>query len=87
MSDLATQLHDITAHIPAAIGGRIDAGVGEVTASGVAPGLAVGDTAPDFTLGDALGQRLQDGAQPVMAGAQALQGVLGRRHFHHSGFP
>ena len=55
MSDLATQLHDITAHIPAAIGGRIDAGVGEVTASGVAPGLAVGDTAPDFTLGDALG--------------------------------
>ncbi|MGO8874044.1 MAG: peroxiredoxin-like family protein [Acidimicrobiales bacterium] len=30
----------------------------EVTASGVAPGLAVGDTAPDFTLSDAIGNQV-----------------------------
>lgn len=50
------QLDQITASIPEAIGARIDAGVAEINASGVAPGLAAGDRAPDFTLPDALGR-------------------------------
>ncbi len=50
------QLDEITASIPEAIGTRIDRGVGEIDESGVAPGLGVGDTAPNFTLPNALGQ-------------------------------
>jgi peroxiredoxin len=50
------QLDRITLSIPEAIGTRIDAGVADITASGVARGLAVGDRAPDFTLPNALGQ-------------------------------
>ena len=53
---LQPQLDEITANIPDAIGARIDAGVAEIDSSGVAPGLAVGDHAPNFTLPDALGQ-------------------------------
>lgn len=53
---LGPQLDEITAQIPDAIGSRIKAGVAEIDASGVAPGLAVGDHAPNFTLSDALGQ-------------------------------
>jgi peroxiredoxin len=55
MDVLAAQLDGITASIPTEIGGRITSGVDEVTASGVAPGLAVGDVAPDFSLDDAVG--------------------------------
>jgi peroxiredoxin len=58
MTTLADQLNDFTAQIPSEIAGRIKTGVDEVTTSGVAPGLAVGDTAPDFTLSDALGQQV-----------------------------
>jgi peroxiredoxin len=53
---LQPQLDEITANIPDPIATRIDAGVSEIDASGVAPGLAVGDRAPNFTLPDALGQ-------------------------------
>jgi len=53
---LKNQLDEITGSIPEPIGSRIDAGVGEIETSGVAPGLAVGDRAPDFTLPDALGR-------------------------------
>ena len=56
MSTLAAQMNEITQSIPTEIGGRIESGVGEVAASGVAPGLAVGDVAPDFTLDDAVGK-------------------------------
>jgi peroxiredoxin len=49
------ELGVITASIPEAIGSRIIEGVAELEASGVAPGLSVGDQAPDFTLFDALG--------------------------------
>jgi peroxiredoxin len=49
------ELDVITASIPEAIGSRIIEGVAEIEASGVAPGLAVGDQAPDFTLFDASG--------------------------------
>ncbi len=53
---LRPQLDQITANIPDAIASRIEAGVAEIDASGVAPGLAVGDHAPNFTLPDALGR-------------------------------
>jgi len=49
------QLEEITASIPEMIGARIDSGVTEVSNSGVAPGLAVGEHASNFTLPDALG--------------------------------
>jgi peroxiredoxin len=49
------ELGVITASIPEAIGSRITEGVAAITASNVAPGLAVGDEAPDFTLFDAVG--------------------------------
>ncbi len=55
---LREQLDGITAAIPEPIGVRIDAGVAEIEASQAAPGLAVGDRAPDFTLPDALGRPL-----------------------------
>jgi peroxiredoxin len=51
---LKQQLAGITAAIPEPIGIRIDAGVREIDAAG----LAVGDRAPDFTLPDALGRPL-----------------------------
>ena len=53
---LRDELDAITVGIPEAIGTRIDAGVREIEVSGVAPGLSVGDTAPDFRLPDALGK-------------------------------
>src|SRR5271167_2756897 len=49
---LKEQLEGITAAIPEPIGSRIDAGVREIDAAG----LAVGDPAPGFTLPDALGR-------------------------------
>lgn len=49
---LKEQLAAITASIPEPIGSRIDAGVAQIEA----PGLAVGDRAPGFTLPDALGR-------------------------------
>jgi len=58
MGGLADQLDGITASIPEVVGSRIDAGVSEVTSSGVAPGLAVGDVAPTFTLGNATGEQV-----------------------------
>ena len=50
MTTLAFQLDEITASVPAEISERIDSGLDDVTSSGVALGLAVGDVAPDFTL-------------------------------------
>jgi peroxiredoxin len=58
MATLTEQLNDVTGSIPEAIGNRIDAGVNELTISGVAPGLAVGDSAPTFTLGNATGDQV-----------------------------
>jgi peroxiredoxin len=66
---LQQQLDEITASIPEAIGTRIDTGVSEIDESGVAPGLAVGDTAPNFTLPDALGQ-------PITLADLLLQGPV-----------
>ena len=73
MSDLArlsTQLDAVTDQIPTEIGARIEAAIADVAASGVAPGRAVGDRAPGFTLPDATGRAvsLADGldAGPVV---------------------
>jgi peroxiredoxin len=53
---LRDELDAITVGISEAIGSRIDAGVREIEASGGAPGLTIGGSAPDFTLPDALGK-------------------------------
>ena len=55
MSDLKTRLDAVSQSVPEPIATRIDAGVAELAASGVAPGLAVGATAPTFALPDAFG--------------------------------
>lgn len=52
---LHSQLEQITAQIPEAIATRITDGTALIADSGVAPGLAVGAVAPDFTLPDAVG--------------------------------
>ena len=53
---LNEQLDRISAAIPEPVRSRIESGVREIEASGVAPGLAVGERAPGFTLPDALGR-------------------------------
>lgn len=53
---LSAQLDAVTDQIPDEISARIDAALQEVARSGVAPGLAVGDRAPDFRLPDASGR-------------------------------
>jgi peroxiredoxin len=53
---LKEQLDQISAAIPEPVGSRIESGAREIKASGVAPGLAVGDRAPGFTLPDAVGR-------------------------------
>jgi peroxiredoxin len=58
MDTLATQLDAFTAQIPAPISECMQVGIDEVTTSGVAPGLHVGDTAPDFSIPDAHGTQV-----------------------------
>jgi len=58
MEALTPQLDAFTAQIPPAIGTRMDAGIEEVRKSGAAPGLSVGESAPDFSLLDARGERI-----------------------------
>jgi peroxiredoxin len=53
---LREQLDAISIGIPEPISVRIDAGAAEIAASRVAPGLALGDRAPGFSLPDALGR-------------------------------
>jgi peroxiredoxin len=59
---LQAQLEQINAQVPAPVRDRIDAAIKDIDASGSAPGLSAGDTAPDFTLPDHLGRpvRLYD---------------------------
>jgi peroxiredoxin len=53
---LQQQLEQINVQIPEPIARRITAAIAEVDGSGAAPGLAVGDRAPQFTLPDAFGR-------------------------------
>jgi peroxiredoxin len=55
---LRAQLDRISAQVPAPISNRIDAAIKEIEATGTAPGLSVGDSAPAFTLPDQLGRRV-----------------------------
>jgi peroxiredoxin len=67
---LQARLEQINAQVPAPVRDRIDAAITDIDASGSAPGLSVGDTAPNFTLADHLGRpvRLHDrlGSGPVV---------------------
>jgi peroxiredoxin len=54
--ELTRQLAEYAAHIPAPVAERLAAAFAEITASGAAPGLAVGEQAPDFSLPDATGR-------------------------------
>jgi peroxiredoxin len=58
-SGLAAELATMAARAPAHIAARIAASVDEIAASGTAPGLMVGDPAPDFALPNHLGQRVE----------------------------
>jgi peroxiredoxin len=53
---LDAELHRISAQVPAPVSQRIDAAIRGIEASGTAPGLSMGDKAPDFTLPDPLGR-------------------------------
>ena len=78
MPDLKAQLDGITQNIPEEIGARIAHGVADLAASGVAPGLAVGATAPDFSLPDAFGNHRQPprAPRPGSGGDHLLPGGL-----------
>jgi peroxiredoxin len=52
--ELQQQLEQINAQIPDPIAERITTAIGEVDGSGVAPGLAPGEQAPEFSLPDAM---------------------------------
>jgi peroxiredoxin len=56
---LSHELAEMAARAPAAVAARLASGLAEIAASGVAPGLQIGDRAPNFTLPDALGQRVE----------------------------
>jgi peroxiredoxin len=53
---LQARLDQFSAQVPAPVHSRVDGAVREIEASGRAPGLSVGDKAPDFTLPDQLGR-------------------------------
>jgi peroxiredoxin len=72
LARLSPQLDAVTDQIPSEIGARIAAAITEVAASGVAPGLAVGDPAPGFTLPDATGREVSL-ADRLDAGPVVLQ--------------
>jgi len=59
LPSLQSQLDEIIEQTPESIGSRIKMDTDDIDASGIAPGLAAGDTAPNFTLPDALGRPVQ----------------------------
>jgi peroxiredoxin len=56
---LSHELAEMAGRSPAAIADRLAPGLDEISASGVAPGLQIGDRAPNFTLPNALGQSVE----------------------------
>jgi peroxiredoxin len=67
--ELTRQLAEFAAKIPDPVAARLRAASEETTASGVAPGLAVSERAPDFTLLNALGE-------PVSLNQRLAQGPV-----------
>jgi peroxiredoxin len=57
-SSLSAALAEYQASAPAEVTAIIDRGIDEIRQSGAAPGLQVGDHAPDFTLPDQLGREV-----------------------------
>jgi hypothetical protein len=57
--DLTRALTEYAAQIPVPVSRRLAAAFAEVTASGAAPGLAVGEQASLFSLPDATGQMVE----------------------------
>jgi peroxiredoxin len=53
---LRQRLEQVDAQVPEPVTQRVTAAIAEVESSGAAPGLAVGEHAPDFILPDALGR-------------------------------
>ncbi len=54
--ELTRQLAEFSANIPDPVAARLRVAADDITASGVAPGIGVGQPAPDFTLPNALGE-------------------------------
>jgi peroxiredoxin len=54
--ELTRQLAEFAAKIPDPVTQRLEAAADDITASGVASGIGVGERAPDFTLPNALGE-------------------------------
>jgi peroxiredoxin len=69
--ELTRQLRELAARTPAPIAERISAILADVTAAGVAPGLAVGERAPNFRLPNAAGEPVEL-AQRLAAGPVVL---------------
>lgn len=69
--ELVRQLRELAARTPAPIAERISAILADVTAAGVAPGLAVGERAPNFRLPNAAGEPVEL-AQRLAAGPVVL---------------
>ena len=57
--ELTRQLRELATRTPAPIAERISAILADVTAAGVAPGLAVGERAPNFRLPNAAGKDVE----------------------------
>ncbi len=57
--ELSRQLREFAAKIPDPVAERLRAAAEEITASGAAPGLAIGERAPDFRLPNAIGQPVE----------------------------
>jgi peroxiredoxin len=54
--ELTRQLAEFSANIPEPVAARLRVAADDITASGVAPAIDVGERAPDFTLPNALGE-------------------------------
>jgi len=67
--ELGRQLREINERVPPPIGNRITAAIRDLEVSGAAPGLAIGDAAPEFVLPDALGR-------PVSLGERVASGPV-----------
>jgi peroxiredoxin len=67
--ELGRQLQQINERVPLPVADRVTAAIRELEVSGAAPGLAIGDEAPEFTLPDALGR-------PVSLGERVASGPV-----------
>src|SRR5579859_507132 len=81
--DLTRALTEYAAQIPVPVSRRLAAAFAEVTASGAAPGLAVGEQAFLFSLPDATGQMVELGHAAI----GPLYAAIGARVFDTAAEP